>query len=58
MTRDEAMQEAFQREWCAWCKAPIENFNTGYPFCSRECFDKDWDAYVEEYENRPENYRH
>jgi len=23
-----------------------------------EAFQKDWDAYVEEYENRPENYRH
>ena len=48
MTRDEAMIEAFQRQWCAWCKAPIEEFDVGYPFCSRECFDQDWNAYVEE----------
>jgi len=49
MTRDEAMIQAFQLEHCAWCKTPIEEFDPGYPFCSKECENRDWQAYVEEW---------
>ena len=43
--RDLAMQAALKEFRCSWCGNPVAQETA---FCSPECLDADWKAYVEE----------
>jgi len=47
-TRDQAMTEATENQWCAWCQKPMPGQDPLYPFCSPACHDADWEAHVKE----------